>query len=296
MAKSEFDEFVAADIKAQKGVYIPVQAGLLERLFKKRLPLSKLHPNPDDEFCFPDIGPNYQIVSKYVEEILATQDRKLEPFDKDPILVEKMHPHGYLILNGHHRWAAAMRLKLKKIRVKIINLALESDIKKILEKSKHDKRATLDLDEVVFRDADAPNLEKALGFPYSLKYKQRIRLGIPALFYFLAKNGYDIWIYSSNYYSIDDIKDFFRCYHASVDGIITGTGRKNRQNSSANIEKLISNKYSVTLHIDNDLILRTEKQSGDFKEFPIDVPPEEWSKKIITIIEETDKNEKKTNS
>jgi hypothetical protein len=295
MAKSEFDEFVQNDVKKQKGVYMPVQASLAERLTTRHLPMEKLHPNPDDEFAFPDIGPNYQIISKYVEDIMTAYRMKLEPFDDDPIIVEKLHPEGYLILNGHHRWAAAMRMHLKKIRVKIVNLALESDIKKIIEKSEHNKRATLDLDEVVFKSEDKKGLEKPLGFPYNLRYKQRLRLGIPALFYALSKRGYDIWVYSSNYYSIDDIRDFFRCYHVYVDGIITGLAKKNAQTNkkSNKIEKLMSSKYGITLHIDDDMLLRTKKQTAEFEEYKLDVPPEEWAKKAITIIEEIERNEKK---
>lgn len=295
MAKSEFDEFVLNDVKKQKGVYMPVQASLAERLTTKHLPIKKLHPNPDDEFAFPDIGPNYQIISKYVEDIMTAYRMKLEPFDDDPIIVEKLHPEGYLILNGHHRWAAAMRMHLKKIRVKIVNLALESDIKKIIEKSEHNKRATLDLDEVVFKSGDKKGLEKPLGFPYNLRYKQRLRLGIPALFYALSKRGYDIWVYSSNYYSIDDIRDFFRCYHVYVDGIITGLAKKNAQTNkkSNKIEKLMSSKYGITLHIDDDMLLRTKKQTAEFEEYKLDVPPEKWAKKAITIIEEIERNEKK---
>ena len=295
MAKSEFDEFVQNDVKKQKGVYMPVQASLAERLTTRHLPMEKLHPNPDDEFAFPDIGPNYQIISKYVEDIMTAYRMKLEPFDDDPIIVEKLHPEGYLILNGHHRWAAAMRMHLKKIRVKIVNLALESDIKKIIEKSEHNKRATLDLDEVVFKSGDKKGLEKPLGFPYNLRYKQRLRLGIPALFYALSKRGYDIWVYSSNYYSIDDIRDFFRCYHVYVDGIITGLAKKNAQTNkkSNKIEKLMSSKYGITLHIDDDMLLRTKKQTAEFEEYKLDVPPEEWAKKAITIIEGIERNEKK---
>ena len=295
MAKSEFDEFVQNDVKKQKGVYMPVKASLAERLTTRHLPMEKLHPNPDDEFAFPDIGPNYQIISKYVEDIMTAYRMKLEPFDDDPIIVEKLHPEGYLILNGHHRWAAAMRMHLKKIRVKIVNLALESDIKKIIEKSEHNKRATLDLDEVVFKSGDKKGLEKPLGFPYNLRYKQRLRLGIPALFYALSKRGYDIWVYSSNYYSIDDIRDFFRCYHVYVDGIITGLAKKNAQTNkkSNKIEKLMSSKYGITLHIDDDMLLHTKKQTAEFEEYKLDVPPEEWAKKAITIIEGIERNEKK---
>jgi hypothetical protein len=219
--------------------------------------------------------------------------RTRQPIFDDQIMVEKLHPHGYLILNGHHRWAAAKRLRISKIPVEIINLALESDIQKILENSQHDKRATFDMDEVVFRDETAHYLEKKLGFPYSIKHKKRIRLGIPALFYTLSKNGYDIWLYSSNYESIDDVRDYFRCYGVHVDGIITGMAKdkKNTASRKAGVEKLIANKYSVTLHLDNDMILRTEKSTGEFQEFPLD-SGEPWSKEAVAVIGELEKKGK----
>lgn len=39
MAKSEFDEFVQNDVKKKKGVYMPVQASLAERLTTRHLPI-----------------------------------------------------------------------------------------------------------------------------------------------------------------------------------------------------------------------------------------------------------------
>ena len=44
----------------------------------------------------------------------------------EPIPVEKMYPEGYMILNGHHRWAAALRLGQPEIPVKIVNLTHEA--------------------------------------------------------------------------------------------------------------------------------------------------------------------------
>ncbi len=289
MAKSEFDLYLQEEVKKQEGVAYPVKASLFERMLTKQLPCDVLHPNPQDEFTFPDIGPNYEIISNY-ERTIMNNIRTRQPIFDDPIMVEKLHPHGYLILNGHHRWAAAKRLRISKIPVEIINLALESDIKKILENSQHDKRATFDMDEVVFRSEDALFLEKKLGFPYSLKHKKRIRLGIPALFYTLSKSGYDIWLYSSNYESIDDVRDYFRCYGVHVDGIITGMAKdkKNTASRKAGVEKLIANKYSVTLHVDNDMILRTEKNTGEFQEFSLD-PGENWSKEAVAVIGELEK-------
>ncbi len=292
MAKNEFDVFIQEEVNKLKGVTMPVKAGLLERLLVKKLPCTKMHPNPDDEFSFPDIGPNYQIVSRYVDEIKHLASKGLPVFE-EPVLVEKLHPRGYMLLNGHHRWAAAMRLHYRKLNVKIINLAQENDIRKIIENSDHTKRATLDLDEVVFRPADAEYLEKKRGGFAASKLKQRIKLGIPALFYYLSKNGYDIWVYSANYYSYDDIEAFFKAYRVHVDGIITGmvADKKAAAARKAGVEKIISDKYSVTLHIDNNMILRTRKGSTDYQEKEIDSTDENWSRDVISAIGEMEKNE-----
>ena len=54
---SGFQEYLAEEIKKYGGVMIPVKAGLMERLLVKEAEIKKLHPNPDDEFCMPGIGP-----------------------------------------------------------------------------------------------------------------------------------------------------------------------------------------------------------------------------------------------
>ncbi|WP_034450303.1 ParB N-terminal domain-containing protein [Butyrivibrio sp. AE2032] len=294
MAKSKLDEFVQNDVKNQKGVYIPVHAGILERMFVRKAACAKLHPNAEDEFSMESVGPSYRIISEYETKFREAMRLERKVFD-EPLTVEKLRPNGYLLLNGHHRWAAAMRCNIKKVPIKIINVATESDIKKILEKSQHDKRVTLDLDEVVFRPEDYKYLEKKFIFPLNLRMKQRIRLGIPALFYFLAKNGYDIWVYAADYYSIDDIQKFFRAYSVHVDGIITGVAKReqNQSESVMRMEKLIANKYAKTLHIDNDLILVTRGKTGEFEEYEINSSEEEWARKAITVIEEMEKNERK---
>ena len=293
MAKTEFDEFVAKDVNAQKGVSIPVRAGALERLFVRKVACSNLHPNADDEFTFDTVGPSYKIIGEYEQKFRRAIQTGQEVFD-EPLIVEKLRPSGYLLLNGHHRWAAAMRVGIKKVPVKIVNQATESDIQKILENSSHDKRVAIDLDEVIFRPDNYPHLEKALGFPRNLKYKQRIRLGTPALFYYLAKNGYDVWVYAHEYYSIDDIRGFFKGYSVYVDGIITGIGKKQKAEleSAKRVEKMISNKYTETIHIDNDMIIVTRGKTGEFEEYELNCPEEDWAKTAITILGEIEKNEK----
>ena len=291
MAKTQLTEYVLKDIEQQKGVAIPVHAGLLERLVIKSTACKNIHPNPDDEFSMEKIGPSYRIISEYETKFRDAMRLDRPPID-DPLMVEKLRPHGYMLLNGHHRWAAAMRCNIKRVPIKIINCATESDIKTILEKSQHDKRATIDLDEVIFRSADYQYLEKkAFTFPFSVRFKQRIRLGIPALLYSLSKSGYDIWVYARDFYSIDDIQKFFKAYSVHVDGILTGVDKhtQNKSERAAKLRELINNKYDTTLHIDNNAIVETHGRTGEFEEYQINVPEEEWSKKAIAIIEEIEK-------
>jgi len=290
MGKTQLDEYVAKDLEKQKGVSIPVHAGLLERLLVRKTACTNLHPNAEDEFSMPSVGPSYRIISEYETKFREALHMDRDPFD-DPLMVEKLRPHGYLLLNGHHRWAAAMRCQIKRVPIKIINCATESDIKTIIEKSQHDKRATIDLDEVIFRTANDEHIEKkAFTFPLSLRFKQRIRLGIPALFYCLSKHGYDIWVYAADFYSIDDIRKFFKAYSVHVDGIVTGVSKLNKIHSESEVrmKELINNKYQMTLHIDNDAILETHA-TKEFEEYAIDATGEEWSKKAIAIVEEIEK-------
>ena len=95
MAKTEFDNYIADEVSKLKGVYMPVKAGLLERLFKKRLHMNKLHPNPDDEFAFPDIGPYYEIVSGYEK---AIRHQKEVQRDNKTILPQKVPSRYHIAL------------------------------------------------------------------------------------------------------------------------------------------------------------------------------------------------------
>ena len=243
-----------------------------------------LHPNPDDEFCDPAIGPNYGIIGDYIKMI--RQYGSLTPNSWDePLIVEKVHPDGYMLLNGHHRWGAAIRIGFSPLPISIVNLTQETDIEQMIRHSKHDKRVTLDLDEVVFcQGEDAA--EKPFPFPRNKVFKERIRRGIPALFHYLAKQGYDIWVYTAQYYSMEYIRAYFRRYAVQLDGIITGTGRKTKDSVEARkrTEKLFNRQYTETLHIDREALLRTMRDTGTFEEYSIEEPAEEWSWAVMNIV------------
>jgi len=45
---------------------------------------------------------------------------------EEPIMVAKMDHGDYMIVNGHHRWAAAIKVGLDKVRVIVVNPGWEN--------------------------------------------------------------------------------------------------------------------------------------------------------------------------
>ena len=284
---TEFEKYLKDELEKYSTQSFPLKAGILTRLFVKKADCSKLHPNPNDEFCFPEVGPSYRIIGEY-EKKYRDAERHGQQFEEEPLIVEKMYPDGYMLINGHHRWAAALRMGKKSIPVKVVNLAHESDIDNMMKDSDNDRRVTFDLDEVIFV-TDGPS-EKTPGFPADLFYKERIKPGVPVLFNFLLQKGYDIWVYSEKYYSIDFIRALFKNYHVTVSGIVTGTAKKSNMDEDAKnrIQKQISEKYKYTIHVDNDTVLKTLSKSKDFEEFNIEKDAADWSREVKRIIGDMD--------
>ena len=289
-------QFVAEEVSKVKGIAVPVRAGALERRLIRHLSCKKLHPNLNDEFCFPEIGPSEEIVNQYVKYYTTWQMDKKEDciegrYGEEPLFVQKIRPHGYMILNGHHRWAAAIRVGKKRLPVRIINQTQEKDIRMALEHSKHDKRVTMDLEEVVYATKDRDQMEKPLHFPKNLFFKERMRLGIPALFSFFSTRGYDIWLYSSGYESVDYVMGLLKGYHTQATGIITGTARKNPRDGKAGetMEQLMKQKYDQTVHIDANQLICINNRTGEFREFPL-TDGTGWAAQVMEAMEEVLKN------
>ena len=280
------NETIAEEVKKIQGAYVPVKSGILRRLCVKSTRCSNLHPNPDDEFSVPGVGPNYEIVSEYVRAFQMARLHDWKYMD-DPLIVERIYPSGYLILNGHHRWAAAQRLGYDRIFIKIVNLPQEQDVEKMIRESRHDVRVVMDLDEVVYASSDDEPTEPRLSFPYDRFFRERIRKGIPGLFRFFEKSGIDIWVYSSELYSLDHVEILFKKYHVHVDGIVTGTTRKSsKKDAQERLSKMLANKYRYTYHLDRNSIVKTHGKSGEFEEKELDCTAEDWSAKVIEAIKE----------
>ncbi|MBO4336938.1 MAG: ParB/RepB/Spo0J family partition protein [Lachnospiraceae bacterium] len=97
-----------------------VRAGIIERLFVKKVSPEKLHVNPKDEFTHKNVGPSDMIVEEYCRNVRFIQRHGGDIFP-EPIIVEKIESDGYMILNGHHRWAAAIKMMVPTVRIVIVN-------------------------------------------------------------------------------------------------------------------------------------------------------------------------------
>lgn len=48
----QFQEYLANEVRKVQGIYVPIHAGIIRRLLVRKTSMKRLHPNPDDEFCF----------------------------------------------------------------------------------------------------------------------------------------------------------------------------------------------------------------------------------------------------
>ena len=285
-SKTELEAFLASEVAKYKDVAVPVRSSFLRRLLVQSLPMKKLHPNPDDVFCSPEVGPNYGIISDYAAEFQRTDGPDVRS-SREPLIVERIYPDGYMIVNGHHRWAAARKVGRKRMPVNIVNLTHEMAIRRIIENSKHTKRVTLDLDEVVFRPETDPHVEPPLRWPLNKIYKEPLRLGVPALFHHLNTPGYDIWLYTSRLYTREYIHFYFKKRHALVIGVVTGSADrlKTAGRLREQLEKLAAAKYTSTIHIDSEAVLRFRTGSKDYEDFRLSGAADTWAEEVRQVID-----------
>ena len=281
----KFDKYLREDLEKTLGLRFPVKASWLEQLLIRHLSPWKLHANATDEFCSKDVGPSYEIIQKYVESIQLNQ-RYAQPFFSEPVIIEKMRPDGYLLLNGHHRWAASLKLNLPRIPVKLVNMTHSADIVKMLKRSTAVMRASINLDDVVFCTNDSEPAEKKRSVPFSRFFKEQVRLGIPALTHALHDLGYDVWVYTSGYASTDYISRLFKLYHIHVDGFVNGVNRLKAEDEASKAREMMEKKYRVTLHIDTDSVVRSHTDTKEFEQKTIGSKDDKWSANVISIVRE----------
>jgi len=279
----DYVEYVLKDVEKYKGIRKVKKTGFIERCTKKHCHPSILHPNPDDEFSMDSIGPNMNIVGDYVKAVKNLLERDEDVFE-EPVLVEKMEPDGYMLLNGHHRWYAALRMGVSKLHIQIVNMIHEEDICEMINKSRNSKRVAFDLDEVLYTE-DEKNQEALVELILAKRIKERLRCGAPAVIRMLQASGYDVWVYTSGYESKEYITSMFSMYEIEIEGIVNGLNEKRKSNKAeiARVRKLMSEKYNRSIHIDNESVTLIDTEDKSYEQFDIDRNLG-WSDGIIKIL------------
>lgn len=281
----EYRRLVLDDLKTYERLNHPVKTGLIMRLAVRKLPLSKLHPNPQDEFCDPSIGPNYSIVGDYEKSFRQLLRINQDPFGfyDEPLMVEKMSTGGYMILNGHHRWMAARRVGMRTVPVHIVNVSKDEEIISAVNKSSRNMCVSFDLDEILLTDGSTYPKHKELPFPFDKIYRKTLRRNASILINELHSMGFDVWIYSGEYYPETYIRFLFRLHGTKVDGIINGM--RHRKNKTL-VREAFSNKYRISLHVDNDDVTCVRTKTREYEMFGIDSVNQDWASEVVSRLRE----------
>ena len=144
-------------------------------------------------------------------------------------------------------------------------------------------RVSFDLDEVLFVNPANHKIEPPLGFPFNKIYKEKVRLGTGELIPKLQELGFEVWVYTSSFRSVNYIRNLFRHYNVKFDGIINGERHQKevQGNRSYPMPTKLPNFYHISLHIDDEEIVATYGKSYGFDVFQLDAQDDEWAEKII---------------
>ncbi len=279
-----YKKYVTDDLKFRKGLSHPVKSGILTRIKTKNIDPRLLHPNPQDEFSMDNIGPNWTIIGDYEKTIRQRISHGMSEIFDEPLIAVRLDKGGYMLLNGHHRWIAAVNQRVRKVPVKVVNITLDEDIYALVSKSKREKCVTIDFDEVLFSDSIQQSASPIL-FPYNLVYKKNIRENAALLVQEFQRMGYDVWIYTGSYLSETYIKGLFRMNKCRVDGIVNGINEKKSPNK---LREIFREKYHTILHVDNEAFTIVNTRNKKYEIVDISTDEHEWASSVITNVNNFD--------
>ncbi len=149
-------------------------------------------------------------------------------------------------------------------------------------------RVSFDLDEVLFVSPETHKTEPPLPFPLRLIYKERLRLGTPALLRRLRELGYEVWIYTSSFRTEKYIRRLFLCYGVRLDGIVNGERhlREVQRNNKTPLPQKLPNRYRISLHVDDESVVCSWGRQYGYKAYQLNAQDDDWADKIIARADE----------
>ncbi len=154
-------------------------------------------------------------------------------------------------------------------------------------------RVSFDLDEVLFVSPATHKTEPPLPFPLGKIFRERLRLGTPALIHALQDMGYEVWVYTSSFRSEKYIKGLFRCYGVCFDGIVNGQRhlREVQRDRAETLPQKVPSHYRISLHVDDEAVIVTSGRQMGFNVYQLDAEDADWKEKVIARADEIRRRE-----
>lgn len=144
-------------------------------------------------------------------------------------------------------------------------------------------RVSFDLDEVLFVSPKTHKVEPPLPFPLRNLFRERLRLGTPALIHALQNMGYEVWVYTSSFRSESYIRHLFRCYGVKFDGIVNAERhlREVQRDRKERLPQKVPSHYRISLHVDDESVIVTSGRQMGFNVYQLDAQDDNWKEKVI---------------
>ena len=144
-------------------------------------------------------------------------------------------------------------------------------------------RVSFDLDEVLFVSPETHKTEPPLVFPLDHIFKERLRLGTPALIRELQELGFEVWIYTSSFRSEKYIRRLFRCYGVRLDGVVNAERhlREVQRNNRTPQPQKMPSRYRISLHVDDEAVVCSRGREYGYSSYRLNAQDDDWKEKIV---------------
>ncbi|MBO5496908.1 MAG: HAD family hydrolase [Clostridia bacterium] len=148
-------------------------------------------------------------------------------------------------------------------------------------------RVSFDLDDVLFVPPEKYETEPMPPFPYKRMFSERLRKGTVKLIHTLQERGFEVWIYTSSYRSEAYLRTLFRGYGIRFDGIINAQRhlKEVQRNRRERLPQKLPNYYRISLHIDDEKVVRENAVRYGYRVLRVYEPDEKWAEKVLSEAE-----------
>ena len=148
-------------------------------------------------------------------------------------------------------------------------------------------RVSFDLDEVLFVRPETHKTEQPLKFPFNYIYMENLRKGTPELLMTLRKMGYEVWIYTSSFRKEKYIRNYFKHYGVTLDGVVNAQRhlREVQRDHTETLPQKLPNHYRISLHVDDESVIVSNGKRYGFEVYQLDAQDDDWVEKVIATAE-----------